>query len=143
MQAAIDQKVSASVTFEHHLVGMKWLFDMSSKEKWNLSVEEITNLLGGISIKKYQELKRKTANNLPVNLRRDTLERISLLLGIHKSLTVLAPENRKDVAYTWFNQSNASPLLAGKSIKQYLMDEKTVGALYDVRRYLDATVCYA
>lgn len=143
MQTATAQKAAVIVTDEHQLAGIQWLVDISGKEKWNLSTEEITDLLGGISVRKYQELKRKAANNLPVNLRRDTIERISILLGIHKGLSVLAPENRKDMAYAWFNKPSTNQLFNGKSIKQYLIDRKTVGALYDTRRYLEATACYA
>jgi hypothetical protein len=126
---------ASPLTPAHAAAGIEWLYSMTDPDKWNLSAEEAADLLGGIPIRTYHDLKRKALNNEPINLMRDTLERISLLLGISKALQIIAPEGRKDLAYAWFNQPNAA--LGNESIKTFLMKRKTIEALYGVRRYLD------
>lgn len=123
---------------EHLCASINWFVDMSAREKWNLSVEEAADLLGGIPARTYHDLKRKAANGHPVNINRDMAERLSLFLGIWKALQIIVPSNRKDLAYAWFNQVNNGHVLMGKSIKDYLLERKSIEALYTVRRYLDA-----
>lgn len=123
---------------EHLCASMNWFAGMSVREKWNLSVNESADLLGGIPIRTYHDIKRKASKGLPVNINRDMAERLSLFLGIWKTLQIIVPCNRKDLAYAWFNQANKSHVLLGKSIKEYLLERKSIEALYVVRRYLDS-----
>lgn len=123
---------------DHAAVGIEWLSDMADSKKWNLSVEEVADLLGGLPIRTYHDLKRKVRNNQAIQLSRDTLERISLLLGIHKALQIIVPSAREDLAYEWFNKPNQNPIFDNKSIKDYLLERKSIEGLYVVRRYLDA-----
>jgi Protein of unknown function (DUF2384) len=123
------------LTPSHAAAGVEWLYNMSQPDKWNLSADEAADLLGGIPLRTYHDLKRKALNNEPIHLMRDALERISLLLGISKALQIIAPDGRKDLAYAWFNQANAD--LGNESIKTFLLNRKTVESLYWVRRYLD------
>lgn len=127
-----------SMTTEHATAGIEWLQDISAREKWDLSIDEITDLLGGISLRTYRYWKRKSSAGQRINLGRDCLERISLLLGISKALQIMAPSGRTDLAYRWFNQPNDHPIFGGMSIKEYLLKRKSIGGLYTVRRYLDA-----
>jgi hypothetical protein len=77
-------------------------------------------------------------NNEPISLTRDCLERISLLLGISKALQILAPIGREDLSFAWFYMPNDNPIFAGLSIKDYMLERKSIEAMYTVRRYLDA-----
>lgn len=122
----------------HAAVGLEWLHQMSGPDKWNLSPEEVADLLGGTPLRTYHEWKRKVLAGQDINLSRDCLERISLLLGISKALQIVAPSGRTGIAYAWFNQPNDHAIFAGRSIKQYLLERKSMEALYTVRRYLDA-----
>ena len=132
------QAAQPHVTDAHASAGLAWLSEMSAASKWHLSAEEVCDLLGGMPVRTYHDYKRKALDGQPINLSRDTLERLSLLLGISKGLQIIAPENRQDLACAWFNQANLNPLFAGLSIKEYLLARKTIEALYTVRRYLDA-----
>lgn len=123
---------------EHLSASINWIAAMSAPDKWDLSADEAADLLGGITVKTYHDIKHKAANGLPVNINRDMAERLSLLLGIWKALQIITPSNRKDLAYAWFNQANKSHVLMGKSIKEYLLERKSIEALYAVRRYLDS-----
>lgn len=126
------------ITKLHAAAGIEWFIEMSSKNKWDLSPEEAAELLGGIPLRTYHDIKRKVLAGLEVSLTRDCLERISLLLGISKSLHIIAPSGRTDLVYAWFYQPNDHPIFAGRSIKQYLLERKSMEAMYTVRRYLDA-----
>jgi hypothetical protein len=122
----------------HAAAGIEWLHEMSDSKKWNLTVEEVADLLGGIPTRSYHDLKRKALANQSINLSRDCLERISLLLGISKALQIVVPSGREDLAYAWFNQPNDHPIFDGRSVKKYLLERKSIEGLYTVRRYLDA-----
>lgn len=128
-----------TLTQEHLVSSIRWISEMSSPDRWNLEDGEVAILLGGIDIKTYEDMKRRAMNGQPLTLTMDTVERLSLLLGIWRSLQLIVPVNRQDLAYSWFSTANNSPLLMGKSIKDFLLDIKTVDAMYAVRRYLDST----
>ncbi len=128
---------------DHIAAGINWISGISSSEKWNLTIKETVELLGVISPEKYYDIQRKAANGLPLSLDRDTFVRISLLLGIWRALQIIVPKNREDLAYSWFHQANTNHVFEGKSIKQYLLDRKSIEALHVVRRYLDAACMQA
>jgi hypothetical protein len=129
---------TSQISSAHAIAGIQWLHDMSSSAKWDLSAEEVADLLGGVPLRTYHDLKRKALAGQSISLNRDCLERISLLLGISKALQLIAPSGRSDMAYQWFNTPNDNPIFENKSIKQYLLDRKSIEGLYTVRRYLDA-----
>lgn len=123
---------------EHLIAGINWFVKMNDTTRWNLTQNEAAELLGGISVSKYLNLKRKAAKFLPINVTRDLSDRISLFLGIWEASQLVVPDNRTDLAYKLFNQPNTSHILEGKTIKQYLLDRKSMEALYVVKRYLNA-----
>ncbi len=125
------------ITPAHAAAAIVWLDDMSTRDKWDLSVEEVVDLLGGISPRTFYDWRNKATSG-QVNLSRDCLERLSLLLGISKALQIVAPSGHLQLAYSWFNKPNDHPIFGGLSIKEYLIQRKTIEALYTVRRYLDA-----
>jgi len=127
------------LTQEHVAAAINWFVKMSDATRWNISHAEAAELLGGITVNKYNNLKRKAAAGLPIKVSRDILERLSLLLGIWKALQLVVPSDRQDLAYQWFNQPNTSHIFQKKSIKQYILDRQSMEALYVVKRYLDAT----
>lgn len=131
-----SSQVLSELTPEHVAAGINWFAKMSDAARWNLSNAEASDLLGGITISRYLYLKRRAAANLPIAVSRDLCERISLFLSIWDCLYHIAPANREDLAYKWFNQPNTSHILQGKSIKQYLLDRQSMEALYAVNRYL-------
>jgi Protein of unknown function (DUF2384) len=100
-------------------------------ELWRLSVDEQLTLLGEPPRSTfYAWRKSPDAARLP----RDTLERLSNLLGIYKSLQILLPDEA--AADGWLRQPNLAPLFGGRSALQ-LMLGGNVSDLNLVRRYLD------
>lgn len=98
---------------------------------WNLSNDEQMILLGISARSTYYKWKKNT----DVVLSRDTLERISYILGIYKSLQILLPD--KKLADEWVKQPNSAPLFDGRSALDLMMSGR-VADLFIVRQYLDA-----
>lgn len=98
---------------------------------WNLSNDEQMILLGISARSTYYKWKKNT----DVVLSRDTLERISYIVGIYKSLQILLPD--KNLADEWVKRPNSAPLFEGRSALD-LMKSGRVADLFIVRQYLDA-----
>lgn len=100
--------------------------------KWALNAAQERTLLGSPPSSTFFKWKaQKTARNLD----RDTLERISFLLGIYKDLNILLPS--KQVADEWIKKPNSAPLFNGTSALDRMLGG-SITDLSDVRRYLDA-----
>ena len=76
-------------------------------ELWGLSADEQMTLLGVTSRSTFFKWKRAQDVTLP----KDTLERISYILGIYKALQILLPD--ECAADTWIRKPNAAPFLVG------------------------------
>lgn len=111
--------------------GLRAFFGLA--EAWGLSVEEQLCLLGGIPRSTYYHWKQKNGKGL--KLSRDTLERLSYLLGIYKALHILFPDPTS--ADGWIRRPNHAPLFGGRTALDRMLSGQ-VSDLYEVRRYLDA-----
>ncbi len=100
-------------------------------ELWSLSVEEQMTLLGQTARSTFFKWKRDANAVLP----KDTLERISYIVGIYKALQLLLPNEQ--AADEWVKRPNAAPPFAGKSALDRMLSGQ-VADLYIVRQYLDA-----
>jgi hypothetical protein len=100
-------------------------------ELWRLSTDEQIRLLGSPARSTYFRWKKQGADPLP----RDTLERISYVLGIYKALQVLLPEPA--AADAWVRRPNAAAPFGGRSALDRMLSGN-VADLYLVRQYLDA-----
>jgi len=100
-------------------------------EAWGLSVDEQLCLLGQPPRSTYFAW-RKTPDK--ASLPRDTLERLSNLLGIYKSLQILLPDAA--AADAWVRQPNAAALFGGSTALARML-AGNVSDLNLVRRYLD------
>jgi len=98
---------------------------------WQLSVVEQRALLGWPAASTYHKYKAGELGALSF----DTLTRLSLILGIYKSLQLLYPEPR--FADTWVRMPNTN-LLFGGTPPLTLMTDGGIDGLYKVRRLLDA-----
>jgi uncharacterized protein (DUF2384 family) len=98
-------------------------------ELWSLSTSEKMTLLGGMAYPTYNRYLRKP----PPSLARDTLERISYLLGIYKALHILIPS--KEEANKWVKKPNKH--FQGNSALDVMLNGSILD-LQRVRTYLDA-----
>ena len=99
-------------------------------DRWQLTAAERQRLLG-LRPSTYFKHQRDPGQ---AHLSRDTLERISYILGIYKALQILLP--RKEAADAWIRRKNSAPVFNGHAPLDLMLAGK-VGDLYLVRRYLD------
>lgn len=100
-------------------------------EHWQLSTEDQLALLG-LSTSNRGALARYRKGE-PLAPNRDLLERVGILLSIHKSLRLLFPHHR-DLAYAWMTQRNRAfeGMTPAETIKRWGFT-----GLLMVRAYLD------
>lgn len=97
--------------------------------KWNLTDPQSCILLGGISLRSFARWKTGDFGRI----QRDLQTRLSILLGIHKSLRIIFRE--ADRAYAWIAAPNAA---FGGSSGRDVMLAGEISDLARVRDYLDA-----
>lgn len=97
-------------------------------EQWKLTRGEQTTLLGLRSDSTLDNWRKKP----PATLSPDTLERLSYLLHIYRSLRQLFPEDR---AREWPRRANDAAPFFGKSALEFMLEGR-VQHLLDVHRYL-------
>jgi hypothetical protein len=100
-------------------------------EAWQLTVDEQIRLLGEPARSTFFAWRKHPDR---ASLPRDTLERLSNLLGIWKSLQILLPDPA--AADAWVRRPNAAPPFGGRSALDRML-AGNVSDLHFVRRYLD------
>ena len=100
-------------------------------QAWGLSVDEQLCLLGQPPRSTFFAWRKHPDK---ATLPRDTLERLSNLLGIYKSLQILLPEGA--AADAWVREPNSAPPFGGRSALDRML-AGNVSDLHLVRRYLD------
>jgi len=100
-------------------------------ELWGLSADEQMTLLGVTARSTFFKWKKDADAVLP----KDTLERISYVLGIYKALQILLPDEK--AADAWVKCTNTAPLFGGRSALDRMLSGQ-VADLFVVRQYLDA-----
>ena len=104
----------------------------SITDRWDLSAAQQRILLGDPAESTFYAWKRDQRAN---RLSRDTLDRISYIMGIHKALNILLSSTH--AANSWVKKPNTAALFAGDSALNRMLG----GGVEDiavVRRYLDA-----
>jgi len=109
--------------------GMRGLARMG--EHWGLTVEQQRVLLGDLPKTTYYAILKGEARTVS----KDTLERLSLLMGIWANLEIMLPNPPSSVG--WMNRTHSDPRFGGHSPLAWML-QGTVTALLDVRRYLEA-----
>jgi len=110
-------------------VALKGFFNICCE--WDCTQEEMMQLLGGVSrdtLVKYQTLPQ-------AKLSQDTLERISYILGIYKSLRIMYPTAERANRRIRLETSEAP--FAGTSALDF-MARGSMKHLMEARRYFDA-----
>ena len=98
---------------------------------WGLSVEAQMTLLGVTTRSTFFSWKKDSEGVLS----KDTLERISYVLGIYKALQILLPDGK--AADEWVRRPNSAQPFGGRSALERMLGGQ-VADLFVVRQYLDA-----
>lgn len=104
---------------------------MTLLDHWKLGTEDQAALLG-IAASNRAALARYRRGE-PIGTSRDQYERVGHLLGIHKNLRLLFPQNR-DLAYRWMSTRNRA---FDNLTPVEVMKEWGFAGLLMVRAYLD------
>jgi len=99
-------------------------------EAWKLNTDDQVKLLGEPSRATFFNWKK----NPGVELYRDTIERISYIVGIYRALQILLPDPAATDA--WIHKENTAALFGGKSALDRMLSGY-VSDLFLVRQYLD------
>jgi hypothetical protein len=108
-------------------VALKAFFNLAAE--WGLGADEQITLLGRPGRRTLYRWKAGDVAGLPP----DTLERISVMLGVYKALEILLPVPER--ARAWVRRANEA--FGGRSALEVMLGGK-VDDLYQVRRHLDA-----
>lgn len=125
-----------TLTAKHSTAGLRWLFER--RDRWELTMDDLGILLGGVRRRTLTDWQKRVNDGQEVEVSRDTMERISLLLGIHKALVLITPSGHENMAFEWFQKPINLMGLQGQSIRNYLLEQGSMDAFYYVRRNLDA-----
>ncbi len=109
--------------------GLRAFFTIT--KRWDITAQGQRILLGSPSESTFYNWKAGKHGTLSY----DQLERISLVLGIHKALTLLFAD--EGTGLTWLWQPNDERTFGGKTPVER-MQVGSIDDLYRVRRYLDA-----
>jgi uncharacterized protein (DUF2384 family) len=109
--------------------GLKALDRMAAH--WHLTTDQQRLLLGELPKTTYYGLLKGTGRSVS----RDTLERLSLLLGIWANLEILLPN--PEASGRWLQRPHPAHLFGGASPLGWML-QGTVASLVDVRRHLEA-----
>jgi len=110
--------------------GLRAFFNIA--RDWGLNTDEQMVLLGTPGRSTFFKWKSAPEH---ADLKRDTLERLSYILGIYKALQVLLPATA--AADAWVKKPNTAPLFGGSSALERMLGGN-VADLLAVRQYLDA-----
>lgn len=130
MVRQIAQQLSVDPT-EMNRVAIKLFLGIT--EEWQLTDEERCVLAGLGTRTTLHNWRQKLEAKEPIKLSKDTLERLSYIAGIYKSLQILFADSSQWKA--WVRKPNDG--LGGQSALDRMLVGRVVD-LVDVRRYLDS-----
>ncbi len=111
--------------------GLRTFYNIA--QEWGLTAEEQMVLLGSIPSSTFYYWKKQVTERGDISLSRDTLERISYVLGIYKALRILLPDSYQ----AWVKRPNTNPLFGGRSALDRMLSGN-MSDLIAVRQFLDA-----
>jgi hypothetical protein len=108
--------------------GLRTFFSIA--QEWALSPKEQMTLLG-VPESTFYHWRKKSSGDIALD--RNTLERLSYILGIYKALRILLPKSHAG----WIKRPNSNPLFGGRSALDRMMSGN-VADLFVVRQLLDS-----
>ncbi|MDP4548730.1 hypothetical protein [Marinobacter sp. MDS2] len=126
-----------SITNLHGTAGLLWLSNQA--ESWHLSGAELAHLLGVTSTTLNDWLANIENNgDHSPELPKSVIERIGLLLGLHKALVLLTPADHSEMATEWFRKPVNLWGLTCTSIREHLLSDTRTETLITLIRQIRA-----
>lgn len=117
-------------------ISIQWLFKQAAPDYWDLDCSDLASLLG-VEEDSIQIFERELTLKVPLSLTKNTRNRLSKLLTIHKSIYEISPQGQEN---SFFISPNYGSFLAGKSIKEFLIKEATINAMDKVIIWLKSSI---
>jgi len=126
---------STNITNNHGKAGLLWLVDQA--ERWHLSDGELASLLGvtETTLMNWLAAVQSTGDQSP-EFPESVIERMGLLLGLHKALIFLTPAGHQDLADDWFKKPIHLWGLNGISIRSHILDKPNTQTLIELVRQI-------
>lgn len=131
----LNNEISLDEKLKINACAINWLDVRRSSKYWNLTIEQVVVLLGGVSEDCYKAWVIQATKTGKLQLHQDVEERLSLLLGIHKSISQSSPVGRES---DFWNTGVKHPIFQGKSIKTKLIESPTISTFIEVKQYLES-----
>lgn len=114
-----------------------WLEKMRATESWDLSMEQACLLLGGITTEAYRSQLNDAINDKHIRLNFELIERSSLLLGIHKAISLSTPMGYEQ---NFFIKPNNNKLFSGRSAKELILEDPSINTLSLVKSFFNSKI---
>ncbi|MCK0162285.1 hypothetical protein [Marinobacter sp. S6332] len=126
---------STNITNNHGKAGLLWLVNQA--ERWHLADSELASLLGvtETTLKNWRAAVQSTDDQSP-EFAESVIERMGLLLGLHKALVCLTPAGHQELADEWFKKPIHLWGLNGNSIRSHILDEPSTEKLIELVRQI-------
>jgi hypothetical protein len=121
----IDTK---NLTQAHLIAALQWFTKMCGPTRWYINDADAAKMIDLQNADAFTTLRTKADRNDFITLTEDSIERLSLLLGIWKELQLLAPP---ELALQMFNRPNQGTLLKNLSIRDFLLQNNSLEAYYE------------
>ena len=128
----LPQPRSAKWIVRRNAVGLRQMFAIA--EKWQINQEQLGKLLGAAP-RSLQRWRKQADDAGELELSKDTVERMSYVLGISKALTILLPTPANRLL--WLLNPNSGSILNGQAPLDRMLQGQ-VADLFVIRRYLDS-----
>lgn len=107
------------LTNEHGIAALNWIVD--HQFKFGLSKKDVSCLVGATS---EDDIDQWFSGNQAVP--ENVMERLGLLIGIHRGLEAITPVGHENMAFEWFQRTTTIfPCFSGLSIRDYLLENPT------------------
>ncbi len=129
-----------SITNNHGRTGLLWLFDQA--KRWHLSDAELATVLGftETTLNDWSVMIHDSSDQY-FELPESVVERIGLLLALHRALVLLAPVGQESMAAEWIRKPTHLWGLNGASIRSRLIGAPSTETLATlVRQIRSSTV---
>jgi hypothetical protein len=127
--AVLNPELRHEVATRQRLSGPAIRTFFNIARKWQLTTQQEQALLGWPARSTFFKMKKSNGAVLSF----DTLERISLILGIYKALHILFPNEA--LANQWVRMANSNPLFGDQAPIELMTG--SIDGLYQTRRLLD------
>lgn len=123
-------QTNKSVKPNVYMSGLRLFFNLA--ERWELTAKQQANIIGAPDIQTIELWRQKLESNQPTELTDETIDALSLIASIRKSVELLYPKKH------WDEYMNSSNRYFDNLTPLNVMEQQGLKGLYRVKEYLEA-----